>query len=322
MYSGSPADRPGTMVARVLGGRQVVQSLLTGRSPTVSALTIGVAVDMAHAASMVTLAAVDSGRRRAARIDAAVAVGFAAAGLTLAMRTRAGDAEGDRRTTREGSPMTKQPHQPDAIEVLEREDRELRQLFEQLAEPPDPSVESRSARGTLCKHLIRRVALREAAKMDIVRSLASRADLQSASARLTGSLAERRGAISRLDELARGVPGMDLNSGQNVDEAIIALRRVVAPEIDWELAEGTAAIRTALSADHRTRPLHGERYLRWHAPTRPPSRLGPGSNPLGITSVFRTAWDHLRDRPRPVKGQRVGDTRPGWTQRSGELRDD
>ena len=71
------------LVARILGARHVGQALLGSVSPSSlgsRTRTVGVAVDMLHALSMVALSAVDPSRRRLALSDAAVATGFAAAG--------------------------------------------------------------------------------------------------------------------------------------------------------------------------------------------------------------------------------------------------
>ncbi|MGH2842317.1 MAG: hypothetical protein ACRDKL_01840 [Solirubrobacteraceae bacterium] len=84
LYTGHAADRPTRVVARVLGARHVLQGLLSAGTPGAIVLVLGVEADLAHAASMVGLAAVDQTRRRAGLVDALVAGSFAAAGLVLA----------------------------------------------------------------------------------------------------------------------------------------------------------------------------------------------------------------------------------------------
>ncbi|MGH3829658.1 MAG: hypothetical protein ACRDRS_04285 [Pseudonocardiaceae bacterium] len=86
LYTGHAADRPTRAVTRVLGARQVLQGLLSAGTPGPIVLALGVEADLAHAVSMVGLAAVDRTRRRAGLVDALCAGSFAAAGLVLARR--------------------------------------------------------------------------------------------------------------------------------------------------------------------------------------------------------------------------------------------
>ena len=84
-------DRPARVVTRILGARHLVQARLTGLRPGPAALWIGTAVDAAHAATALGLAAVDADRRRAAIGNALSALAFAAAGAALARRAPAAD---------------------------------------------------------------------------------------------------------------------------------------------------------------------------------------------------------------------------------------
>jgi hypothetical protein len=84
-------------VTRVLGGRHLMQTLLTATAgpagvPPGVALAAGAAVDAVHAASMTGLAVMSRPLRRAALTDAALETGLAAAGL-LAARAAAPRAE-------------------------------------------------------------------------------------------------------------------------------------------------------------------------------------------------------------------------------------
>ena len=80
----SSSPRLDTAVLRVLGVRQVVQAGLTALAPTKGVLVLGAGVDALHAASMVGLAGLDAGRRRAGLLDACVAGSFAGASLGAA----------------------------------------------------------------------------------------------------------------------------------------------------------------------------------------------------------------------------------------------
>jgi hypothetical protein len=75
---------PPTLIMRVLGTREIGQGVLTAARADRMALGFGAAVDIAHLASMVVLAAARPRWRRTASASGAVAVVFAAAGLALA----------------------------------------------------------------------------------------------------------------------------------------------------------------------------------------------------------------------------------------------
>lgn len=75
-----PADPVDIAVARVLGARHLAQAAATVARPGAAVLAVGVYADLAHAASMVGLAAADRRRRRAGITDAAIGLGLAAAG--------------------------------------------------------------------------------------------------------------------------------------------------------------------------------------------------------------------------------------------------
>lgn len=90
---GKGASRAGwPAVARVLGARHVLQGAATlagavpGRAEPV--LAVGIALDLAHAASSLGLALVSPRQRRLSRADAVVALWLALAGAALAQRLR------------------------------------------------------------------------------------------------------------------------------------------------------------------------------------------------------------------------------------------
>jgi hypothetical protein len=86
LYSGRRADPLTRSVIRVLGARHLIQGVLTGGAPGALVLALGVEVDLAHAVSILGLAALDQRQRRAGLVDAAAAGGFAVAGVVLAGR--------------------------------------------------------------------------------------------------------------------------------------------------------------------------------------------------------------------------------------------
>jgi hypothetical protein len=81
--TGQPASKLDRRVVRVLGARHLTQAVLTAHSRSSRALGVGALVDLAHAGSMLALAATDQPMRRAELTDALIAAVFAAAGTTL-----------------------------------------------------------------------------------------------------------------------------------------------------------------------------------------------------------------------------------------------
>lgn len=77
-----------TAVARVLGGRHVVQGAVQLGWPVSGVLTASIVVDALHATSMVGLAALRPGYRRPAALSAAVASGSGALSALARQRAR------------------------------------------------------------------------------------------------------------------------------------------------------------------------------------------------------------------------------------------
>lgn len=84
LENGRRGDSVTVRVHRVLGVRQIVQGAATAAAGSAGARRIGAVVDVLHAASMVLLAVLDPGRRRAALVQAATAGCFAAIGAAAA----------------------------------------------------------------------------------------------------------------------------------------------------------------------------------------------------------------------------------------------
>ncbi|OBG65572.1 MULTISPECIES: hypothetical protein [unclassified Mycobacterium] len=89
---GVQVDRKALVVTRILGGRHIVQALLSGINPGPEVLAAGVWVDTVHSATALGLAAVDRRRARGGVTDAAVAASWAALGWR---HLRAGQARTD-----------------------------------------------------------------------------------------------------------------------------------------------------------------------------------------------------------------------------------
>jgi hypothetical protein len=80
LRTGEPPSRRACAVGRVLGVRHVTQAVISTACPSGLVLGAGVTADVAHAGSMVILAALDQDLRRALLTDAAIAAALAAAG--------------------------------------------------------------------------------------------------------------------------------------------------------------------------------------------------------------------------------------------------
>ena len=76
----APIPPAAVVVARVLGARHVLQSLLTAAAPTAAVTGAGALVDVLHGSTGVGLAAMSPRWRRTALADAALATVLAAAG--------------------------------------------------------------------------------------------------------------------------------------------------------------------------------------------------------------------------------------------------
>lgn len=73
-------DATAITVTRILGARQLAQAALSGINPSPEVLAMGIWVDSAHAATAISLAALDPTRARAALTDTTVAALWAGAG--------------------------------------------------------------------------------------------------------------------------------------------------------------------------------------------------------------------------------------------------
>ena len=74
-------DAKSRAVARILGGRHLVQALLSGYRPSAEVLAMGVWVDTVHSLTAAGLATLDRTRSQAGAVDAVVAASWAGIGL-------------------------------------------------------------------------------------------------------------------------------------------------------------------------------------------------------------------------------------------------
>jgi hypothetical protein len=195
--------------------------------------------------------------------------------------------------------------QKTSLDVLQREDVTLKDLFERITRTRESNVDSRYDYGNAAKAIIRHVAIREASLMDVGTATSSTPGLQAIGSRLLERGNSCRELFDQVGDMSRGIQGMYLNQGQDFDGPLTTLIEAVSLEIDWELSEAIPLIRRWLRPCDGKSRLRSARYIERHAPTR----LDP-SGPRWfehspVASRVLTLYDHLRDHPRPSRGDRI-----------------
>jgi hypothetical protein len=188
--------------------------------------------------------------------------------------------------------------QGSALDLLEHEDRALRQIFAELRASKGDSVEARAEYGDLAKSLIRRVSAREAALVDLEKVATDVPELSAITRRLEQQRVPRRDALDRVEKMSRGVQGMNLNTGQDFDGELSQLTQIVGSEIEWDLEEVVPAVRHALEKQDRLADLHSASEVSKRAPTN----LSPDGprwyETAPVISRIVATYDRLRDFPR------------------------
>jgi hypothetical protein len=188
-----------------------------------------------------------------------------------------------------------------ALDLLEEEDLRLRAAFGQLRATSVASVEQRAEYGDLAKSVIRRVATREAALVDVAHVAADVSELGAVTDRLAQQATIRRPSLHRVEKMSRGVHGINLNTGQDFDKEFTELMQIVGSEIEWDLDEAVPAVRRALEQRGRVGELSSAHKVVQHAPTQ----LDPGGarwyERAPLISRLITMYDQLRDFPRAVR---------------------
>jgi hypothetical protein len=186
-----------------------------------------------------------------------------------------------------------------ALDLLEHEDLELRRLFSLLRQHWGTSVEDRVDYGRVAKDVVRHIATREAALVEVAAFLTDHPGLERVSAQMQDSFATRRHHIDRVEKMSRGVQGINLNVGQEFDNEMQELERIVGTEIEWELGEAIPQIQHAMGdepgADDQMKSAH---YLQKHAPTNLEPSGPRWIERAPVISRLLTVHDHLRDFPR------------------------
>jgi hypothetical protein len=187
-----------------------------------------------------------------------------------------------------------------ALDQLERENRELRRIFVELDAHRSTSVEDRAEYGKLVKKLIRHVAIRESALVDVGLAIEHAPSLPTKAEKLRQGTEQRRTLIDRVEKMSRGVQGINLNTGQNFDAELLELQRLLQNEMQWE-AEAVPGIRAALRGNGGLQDLHSADYVVKHAPTNLSPRGPRWYERAPFVSRLLTLYDHLRDFPKAAR---------------------
>ncbi len=185
-----------------------------------------------------------------------------------------------------------------ALELLESEDLELRELFTELRQRRGTSVEDRAEYGDIAKEIVRHVAVREAALVDVAEVASSAPGLSEFAARIERSRTTSRPHIDRVEKMSRGVQGINLRTGQDFDAEMEELIQLVGTEIEWDLDEAIPELRASLRDSRREDDLQSARHLRKHAPTNLDPRGPRWRERAPVISRVLTVYDHLRDFPK------------------------
>ena len=187
---------------------------------------------------------------------------------------------------------------PDALDLLESEDLELRRLFTSLRVKRGDSVEERAVYGNLAKEVIRRLATREAALVDVARVAGGDPALHEILERFESAQQDHRPSIDRLEKMSRGVQGINLRVGQDFDGEMQELMQLVGTEIEWELGVALPEIKGSLRTSGLGDELKSADHIARHAPTN----LHPDGprwwERAPVISRLLTVYDRLRDFPR------------------------
>jgi hypothetical protein len=191
-----------------------------------------------------------------------------------------------------------------ALELLEVEDLQLRELFAELRRHRGSSVEDRAKYGDLAKKIVQHVATREAAWVDVYEVAAHDPGLSEFAAKMARGMQERRAQIDRVEQMSRGVQGINLRTGQDFDSEMERLIQLVGTEIEWELDDGLAQLRGALGRTARAQDLKSAAHIERHAPTHLDPQGPRWWERAPVISRLVTVYDQLRDYPRATRSQR------------------
>lgn len=155
------------------------------------------------------------------------------------------------------SVSTRECGNANALELLETEDLELRELFTELRQRRGLSIEDRAAYSDIAKEIVRHVAVREAALVDVAVVASKDPQLWGLASRIEQARRTKRPHIERVEEMSRGNQGM--NPRKDFESEVEELIQVVGTEIEWDLSEGIDALRGSFQRTPRDSDLRSSR---------------------------------------------------------------
>jgi hypothetical protein len=196
--------------------------------------------------------------------------------------------DGMRSTTRQDS---------NALELLESEDLELRELFGELRQRRGSSAEERAEDGDIAREIVRHVATREAALADVSKVAGQDPHLSELASRINQGAQVRRPLVDRAERMSR-FQGINLRSGQDFDSAMEELIQLVGTEIEWELGEALPELRGSFRRTDREDELKSATHIRRHAQIKLDWRGPRWWEGAPVISRLITSYDRWRDSPK------------------------
>jgi len=182
---------------------------------------------------------------------------------------------------------------PNVVGLAGKEELFLRDLFGQLDKGRSSSVGDRYKYGNLAKQTFRHLAIRQSSLTKVAVAITSILALRATGERMKERGTDRRRIYDDLGDMARNVPVMNLNQGQDFDGPLIALVNAATIEMDWELAKAVPLIRQLITREEAATRFSSARYFQRHAPTKL-HRSGPRwYEHVPVISRVVTVWGHL-----------------------------
>lgn len=197
-------------------------------------------------------------------------------------------------------------HEADALELLESEDIELRELFTELQQRRGLSVQDRAEYGDIAREIVRHVAVREAALADVAHVASEDPQLLWLASRMEHDRVTNRPHVDRVERMSRGVQGINLRTGQDFDAEVEELIQLVGTEIEWDLDDAIPELRANLRRTHREERLKSAKHLRRHAPIHLHPHGPRWREHAPVLSRLRTVYDRLRGFPASRHHHRAG----------------
>jgi|ERR1700728_1226176 len=191
-----------------------------------------------------------------------------------------------------------------SLDLLEREDRKITDLYAQMEANAGSGVEERAEYGILGKELVRRITTRESALVDVATAAVEIPAVAAVGERLGANPIERRERIEGLEKMSRGVQGMYLNTGMDFDGELADLMTVIRPQIAWELDEAIPALRLALSPMAEADALQSASYVSKHSPTHVHPAGSRWYHRAPVIARLISLFHHWSDFPRASRGER------------------